>query len=81
MINPDTVLVKIVCPLGGGIFARVVQTQFGPTLIRDVGGSGDSFRRKDGQLLVGRWALEQKGGERLEAARFRLRIALREPRL
>jgi hypothetical protein len=72
--------VKIVCPVGGDIFARVVQTEYGPTLIRNTGGSGNAFRRRDGQS-VGRWALGQKDGERLEAVRFRLPIALREPRL
>jgi hypothetical protein len=83
-VNDGSTLVKLVCgvPGGrGGIFARILRAEYGPTLTyQPTKASDQTFRSQGGQLL-GRWALGHKArlGHLDEAMRSRS-IALREPR-
>lgn len=72
-------LLKLICGTQGGIFARVVRTEYGPTLTYLTRKPSGAFLRSDG-ALVGRWALGEKQEGRLEAFPWEWSIVLREPR-
>jgi hypothetical protein len=82
-VNDARALVKLVCgvPGGrGGIFARILRGEYGPTLTYQPAKTSDQLFRSQGRLL-GRWALDDKArlGHLDEASSSRS-IVLRKPR-
>jgi hypothetical protein len=78
--TPD-VMLHLGCAEGGGIFANVVRSDYGPTFVFHVAkASQESFRSQDGKIL-GRSALgEKRRLGRLREARWQRKIVLRERR-
>jgi hypothetical protein len=73
-------MLKLICGVKGGIFARIEASEDGPTLTYELGApSGETFVSQEGGF-IGRWALGEKKAGRVPEFRFRRRIVLREPR-
>jgi hypothetical protein len=73
------VMFQLACAQGGGIFADIVRSDYGPMLVfHTARASQGAFLAQDGKIL-GRWALGEKHQlGRLGEARWQRKIVLRE---